>query len=112
MEASLDLVFRALGDPTRRLMVERLSRGPAAVSELAEPLDMSLPSVLQHLQVLEESGLLVSEKVGRVRTCRIEAPALRAAERWINERRQMWERNFDRLGEFLAETEPKKRRRK
>jgi DNA-binding transcriptional ArsR family regulator len=112
MEASLDLVFRALGDPTRRLMVERLSRGPAAVSELAEPLDMSLPSVLQHLQVLEESGLLVSEKVGRVRTCRIEAQALRAAERWINERRQMWERNFDRLGEFLAETEPKKRRRK
>ena len=112
MEASLDLVFRALGDPTRRLMVERLSRGPAAVSELAEPLDMSLPSVLQHLQVLEESGLLVSEKVGRVRTCRIEAPALRAAERWINERRQMWERNLDRLGEFLAETDPKRRRRR
>ena len=111
MEASLDLVFRALGDPTRRLMVERLSRGPAAVSELAEPLDMSLPSVLQHLQVLEESGLLVSEKVGRVRTCRIEAQALRAAERWINERRQMWERNLDRLGEFLAETDPKKKRK-
>jgi DNA-binding transcriptional ArsR family regulator len=112
MEASLDLVFRALADPTRRLMVERLSRGPAPVSELAEPLDMSLPAVLQHLQVLEESGLLVSEKVGRVRTCRIEAPVLRAAERWINERRQMWERNLDRLGEFLAETDPKRRRRK
>jgi DNA-binding transcriptional ArsR family regulator len=112
MEASLDLVFRALADPTRRLMVERLSRGPAPVSELAEPLDMSLPAVLQHLQVLEESGLLVSEKVGRVRTCRIEAPALRAAERWINERRQMWERNLDRLGEFLAETDPKRRRRR
>ena len=112
MEASLDLVFRALGDPTRRSMVERLSRGPASVSELAEPLDMSLPAVVQHLQVLEESGLLVSEKMGRVRTCRIEARTLRAAERWINERRQMWERNFDRLGEFLAETEPKKRRRK
>lgn len=112
MEASLDLVFRALADPTRRLMVERLSRGPAPVSELAEPLDMSLPAVLQHLQVLEESGLLVSEKVGRVRTCRIEAPALRAAERWINERRQLWERNLDRLGEYLAETDPKRRRRR
>jgi DNA-binding transcriptional ArsR family regulator len=112
VEASLDLVFRALADPTRRLMVERLSRGPAPVSELAEPLDMSLPAVLQHLQVLEESGLLVSEKVGRVRTCRIEAPALRAAERWINERRQMWERNLDRLGEYLAETDPKRRRRR
>jgi len=111
MEASLDLVFRALADPTRRLMVERLSRGPAPVSELAEPLDMSLPAVLQHLQVLEESGLLVSEKLGRVRTCRIDAPALRAAERWINERRQMWERNLDRLGEFLTETDPKRRRR-
>jgi DNA-binding transcriptional ArsR family regulator len=112
VEASLDLVFRALADPTRRLMVERLSRGPAPVSELAEPLDMSLPAVLQHLQVLEESGLLVSEKVGRVRTCRIEAPALRAAERWINERRQLWERNLDRLGEYLAETDPKRRRRR
>ena len=111
MEASLDLVFRALGDPTRRSMVERLSRGPASVSELAEPLDMSLPAVVQHLQVLEESGLLVSEKMGRVRTCRIEARTLRAAERWINERRQMWERNLDKLGEFLAETDPKKKRK-
>jgi DNA-binding transcriptional ArsR family regulator len=111
MDASLDLVFRALGDPTRRLMVERLSRGPASVSELAEPFEMSLPAVVQHVQVLEESGLLISEKVGRVRTCRIEARTLRAAERWINDRRQMWERNLDRLGEFLAETDPKKKRK-
>lgn len=99
----LNLVFQALADPTRRLMVERLSRGPASVSALAEPLDMSLPAVMQHLQVLEASGLVRSEKVGRVRTCRIEPKALQAAERWITERRTSWERRLDRLGEFLAE---------
>lgn len=83
-------------------MVERLTRGPASVSELAKPLDMSLPAVVQHLQVLEASGLVRTEKVGRVRTCRIEAAALRAAERWISERRTVWERRLDRLGEYLA----------
>ena len=101
---ALDLVFRALGDPTRRLIVERLARGPASVSELAQPHAMSLPAVVQHLQVLEESGLIRSEKVGRVRTCRIEPMTLSLAEEWINARRAGWERRLDRLGEFLAET--------
>src|SRR5262247_1708471 len=99
---SLDLVFQALADPTRRLMVERLCRGPTSVSELAEPLDMSLPAVMQHLQVLEASGLVRSEKVGRVRTCRVEPKALGIVEEWIARRRASWERQFDRLGEYLA----------
>lgn len=103
--AALDRVFQALADPTRRAMVERLSRSPASVSELAKPLAMSLPSVMQHLQLLEASGLVRSEKVGRVRTCRIEAAALRKAEQWIIERRKSWERRLDRLGEYLAEHE-------
>jgi len=101
---SLDRVFQALADPTRRAMVERLSRGPASVSELAKPLAMSLPAVFQHLQVLEASGLVRSEKVGRVRTCRVEPEALSAAEQWINERRAGWVRRLDRLGVFLAES--------
>jgi DNA-binding transcriptional ArsR family regulator len=84
-------------------MVERLSRGPASVSELARPLAMSLPAVMQHLQVLEASGLVRSEKAGRVRTCRIEPKALRTAERWIAERRTSWERRLDRLGDYLGE---------
>jgi DNA-binding transcriptional ArsR family regulator len=83
----LDRVFHALADPSRRLMVERLGRGPASVSELARPLTMTLAAVVQHLQVLEASGLVRTEKVGRVRTCRIEPAALRTAERWISERR-------------------------
>jgi DNA-binding transcriptional ArsR family regulator len=101
--APLDLVFHALADPARRGMVERLSRGPASVSELARPLAISLPAVIQHLQVLESSGLVRSEKRGRVRTCRIEPGALRSAERWIAERRTAWERRLDRLGDYLAE---------
>lgn len=101
--AALDLVFQALADPTRRDMVERLTRGPASVSELAKPFPMSLPAVVQHLQVLEASGLVRSEKSGRVRTCRIEPAVLRSAEQWITERRTGWERRLDRLGEFLAE---------
>jgi DNA-binding transcriptional ArsR family regulator len=101
--APLDRVFQALADPTRRVMVERLSRGPASVSELAEPLAMSLPAVFQHLQVLEASGLVRSEKAGRVRTCRIEPAVLRTAEEWITERRATWKRRLDRLGDYLAE---------
>jgi DNA-binding transcriptional ArsR family regulator len=101
--ASLDLVFQALADPTRRVMVERLTRGPASVSELAEPLEMTLSAVVQHLAVLETSGLVRSEKVGRVRTCRVETKVLRTAEHWITERRTTWERRLDRLGDFLAE---------
>jgi len=102
---SLDLMFQALADPTRRLMVERLSLGPASVSELAKPFAMSLPAVVQHLQVLEHSGLVRSEKVGRVRTCTIDSGTLSQAEKWINDRRIQWERRLDRLGDFLAATE-------
>ncbi|HWY24683.1 MAG TPA: metalloregulator ArsR/SmtB family transcription factor [Nevskia sp.] len=101
----VDRVFQALADPARRLMVERLNRGPASVSELARPLDMSLPAVMQHLQVLEASGLVRSAKQGRVRTCHIQRPALQSVERWIGERRATWERRLDRLGAFLAEGE-------
>lgn len=100
--AKLDLLFQALADPGRRGMVERLSRGPASVSELAEPLKMTLSAVVQHLAVLEASGIVRSEKVGRVRTCRIEPEALSLVELWVNERRTNWERKLDRLGEFLA----------
>ncbi|TMG34850.1 MAG: helix-turn-helix transcriptional regulator [Chloroflexi bacterium] len=92
---ALDLAFQALADPARRVMVERLVRGPASVSELARPLDMTLSAVVQHVAVLEASGLVRSQKSGRVRTCRIEPAALRQAERWISERRTTWERRFD-----------------
>ena len=102
----LDLAYQALSDPTRRAMVERLSRGPASVSELAEPFPMSMSAVVQHLKILEASGLVASEKTGRVRTCRVEAAALSAAERWINERRRSVEHSLDRLGVFLEETKP------
>jgi DNA-binding transcriptional ArsR family regulator len=93
-QASLTLKFHALADPTRRVMVDRLSRGPASVTELARPLAMSLPAVVQHLQVLEASGLVRSEKIGRVRTCRIEPEALQTVEHWISERRTSWERRL------------------
>jgi DNA-binding transcriptional ArsR family regulator len=102
--AVLDRTFHALSDPTRRAMVQRLSRGPATVTELAKPLSISLPAVMQHLAVLEASGVVTSQKIGRVRTCQVEAKALTAAERWISERRQLWERRLDRLGEYLDET--------
>src|SRR5271168_2758111 len=97
----LDLAFQALADPTRRAIVERLAERPASVSELKRPLVMSLPAVMQHLAVLETSGLIVSEKAGRVRTCRINPSALAGAERWIADRRLEWERRLDRLGEYL-----------
>jgi DNA-binding transcriptional ArsR family regulator len=98
---ALDLTFQALADPARRSILSRLSRGPASVSDLARPLAMSLPAVMQHLALLEESGLVRSEKVGRVRTCRFEPKALGEAERWLNERRIEWGRQLDRLGEYL-----------
>jgi DNA-binding transcriptional ArsR family regulator len=100
---NIDPIFHALGDPTRRAMMERLSQGPMSVSQLAEPFDMTLAAVVQHLQVLEESGLVQSEKVGRVRTCRIEPSGLDAMEQWIRDRRSIWERRLDRLGNLLAE---------
>jgi DNA-binding transcriptional ArsR family regulator len=102
--ADLDRVFQALADPGRRTMVERLSEGPASVSELGRPLDMTLAAVLQHVQVLELSGLVRTQKIGRTRTCSINPAALRSAEEWITERRSLWERRLDRLGDFLADT--------
>ena len=100
--AALDLMFQALADASRRSMVQRLTRGPASVSELARPLAMSLPAVVQHLAVLEASGLVRSQKRGRVRMCRIEPKALRQVESWLSQRRAMWERHFDRLGKYLV----------
>src|SRR4051812_18227119 len=100
-DATLDHMFQALADPTRRQMVERLSRGPASVSELAAPFAMSLPAVVQHLQALEASGLIASEKVGRTRTCRLQPETLSLAEQWINQRRRDWDSRLDRLGDYL-----------
>lgn len=97
-------MFQALADPGRRQMVERLSRGPATVSELGRPFTMSLAAVVQHVQVLEASGLIRTEKSGRTRTCHINPVALRSAESWIAERRTLTERRLDRLGEYLAST--------
>jgi DNA-binding transcriptional ArsR family regulator len=99
----LDQVFQALADPSRRSIVERLTQSPASVKELAQPLTMSLPAVMQHLGVLEACGLVRSEKVGRVRTCQIEPGGLRAAEDWLSGQRTAWEHRLDRLGEVLAE---------
>lgn len=100
-QLELDQVFHALADPARRAMLERLVRGPAPVTELARPLPMSLPAAMQHLGVLEEAGLVRTEKVGRVRTCAIDAGALSRAEQWINARRMEWEHRLDRLGSYL-----------
>ena len=100
---AVDVVFHALSDANRRAMIDRLLDGPASVSELARPLAISLPAVVQHLHVLEDSGVVSSRKLGRVRTCEIEPAALSTAERWISERRTLWEERLDRLGEFLAE---------
>jgi DNA-binding transcriptional ArsR family regulator len=102
--ADLDRVFHALADPGRRVMVERLSAGPASVSELGRPLAMSLAAVLQHVQVLEASGLVRTQKAGRTRTCSIEPAILRSAESWIAGRRTLWERRLDRLGDYLGST--------
>src|SRR5438128_4559160 len=102
-EPPIDVVFHALSDAHRRAMIDRLLDGPASVSELARPLAISLPGVVQHLQVLEASGLVSSEKVGRVRRCSVRPAAMREAEGWIAQRRTEWERRLDRLGEYLAE---------
>jgi DNA-binding transcriptional ArsR family regulator len=103
----VDRIFHALGDATRRAIMEKLSQGPISVSHLAQPLDLTLAAVVQHLQVLEDSGLVHTEKVGRVRTCRIEPKGLAVAEQWIRDRRTIWERRLDRLGDLLAEEDKK-----
>ena len=107
--ARLDLAFQALADPTRRGMLARLSRGPASVSELASPFAISLPAVMQHLQLLETSGLVRSEKKGRVRTCRIEPDARAGAEGWIAEQRALWEGRLDRLEDYLETLKSKEK---
>ena len=102
-QIATDQVFHALGDSTRRRLVEHLSRGPASVSDLAKPLGITLAAVVQHLQVLECSGVVRTQKVGRVRTCRIEPTGLNVAAEWIADRQSLWERRLDRLGDMLAE---------
>ncbi len=102
---SVDRVFHALGDPTRRAIVEKLSYGPVSVSALAAPFRITLAAVVQHLQVLKKSGLVQTEKVGRVRTCRVEPAGLSVAEEWIAARRARWEKRLDRLGDLLAEAD-------
>jgi DNA-binding transcriptional ArsR family regulator len=102
-DPDLDRIFHALADPGRRLMVDRLSQGPASVTQLGQPLAMSLAAVLQHVQVLEACGLVRSQKIGRTRTCSINPVGLRSAETWISERRALWERRLDRLGGYLAD---------
>jgi DNA-binding transcriptional ArsR family regulator len=99
----LDRTFQALADKSRRAMVERLTLGPASVSELAQPLTMSLAAVVQHVQVLEACGVVKTQKVGRTRMCRIEPAAMTAAEQWITDRRRGWEARLDRLGDILNE---------
>lgn len=106
-QTNLDRAFHALADPGRRLMLDRLAKGDASVSELAAPLAMSLPAVVQHLAVLEHAGLVRSAKIGRVRTCRLEPQVLRNAERWIAERRALWEGRLDALERYLASTKRK-----
>jgi DNA-binding transcriptional ArsR family regulator len=108
---SLDLAFQALSDPGRRAMVERLSLGSASVSELAKPLPMSLSAVVQHLKILEEAGLVKSEKVGRVRTCTLDIKAMIQVERWIAERKRFWEQQYDQLEVYLAQTAPEEKDR-
>ncbi len=99
----IDRLFHALGDPTRRAILDRLTDGPTSVSQLAGPLGVTLTAVAQHLQILEEAGLVHTEKLGRVRTCRMEPAGLRVLEQWIHDHRTAWERKLDRLGEMLAE---------
>jgi len=106
-QLAVDRAFHALGDPTRRALIEKLSHGPVSVSTLAEPMDMTLAAVVQHLQILEESRLVRSEKIGRVRTCQIEPEGFAVIEKWITGRRTLWERRFDRLGALVADAEEK-----
>lgn len=102
-QARIDRVFHALGDSTRRAMIAKLSEGPASVTSLAKPLNITLAAVVQHLQVLEKSGLVRTKKAGRVRICRIEPDGLSLAEQWLSARRSVWKRRLDRLGQVLDE---------
>lgn len=105
--SSLDAAFHALADPTRRAVINRLANGPAPVTELAKPFTMGLPSFMKHLRVLEEDGLISSEKIGRVRTCRVNAERLAAAESWLSEQRTLWQARTDRLADYVETQMPK-----
>ena len=104
-EGNIDRLFHALGDPTRRGILDRLSLGPLSVSALAAPLGITLTAVAQHLQILEESSLVHTEKLGRVRTCRIETKGFSALEQWIRDHRSLWQRSLDQLSDLLAESD-------
>ncbi|WP_073058528.1 ArsR/SmtB family transcription factor [Kaistia soli] len=107
-QSGLDGIFQALADPTRRAVIGRLGRGPASISELAEPFEMALPSFMKHIHVLERSGCIITRKDGRVRTCAIETAALAIVGDWLSAQRALWEGRTDRLEQFLAEaTDPK-----
>ena len=106
-QLDVNRVFHALGDPTRRAIVEKLSERPLSVSALAAPLDITLTAVVQHLQVLEKSGLVRTEKIGRVRTCSLDPAGFSILQQWIRDRRSIWERRLDRLGDWLAESDEK-----
>jgi DNA-binding transcriptional ArsR family regulator len=111
LDHSLDSVFHALSDPTRRKMVERLAKAPASVSDLAAPFDITLAAVVQHVQVLEDSGIVRSEKQGRTRMCSVQPKALTAAEKWFHDRRALWGHRFDLLEKVLKEQDPTKKKR-
>jgi DNA-binding transcriptional ArsR family regulator len=102
----VDRAFQALGDPTRRWILTELSRGPGSATQMAEPLGMTVAAVVQHLQVLEASGLVRSQKKGRVRECTLDPDGMRALEGWLSERRRLWEHRLDRLGHLLAREGP------
>ena len=112
LSSSLDLVFGALADPTRRAVLERLGEGDASIGELAQPFDMALPSLMKHVRVLEAVGLVESHKRGRVRTCRLKPAAMTDAERWLAEQRAVWEARLDRLEAYVKTIEKKSRKRR
>jgi DNA-binding transcriptional ArsR family regulator len=105
-QLAVDAAFHALGDPTRRAVLARLARGPAPVKVLAQPFGMGLPSFLKHLRILEQDGLIGSEKVGRVRICRVKAERLAAAESWLSEQRLLWQARTDRLADYVETQMP------
>jgi len=109
-QSNLNHVFHALSDPTRRAVLERLSRGSASVTELAEPFEMALPSFVQHLKVLEQSGLVRSKKTGRVRICQLVPHTMSSAERWIAEQREFWERRLDQMEDYVKELKTKEKK--
>jgi DNA-binding transcriptional ArsR family regulator len=112
LSSSLDLVFGALADSTRRAILKRLGEGEASIGELAQPFDMALPSLMKHVRVLEAVGLVESQKSGRVRTCRLKPAAMTGAESWLVEQRAVWEARLDRLEVYMKAIEKKSRKRR